>query len=499
MCVFMALFILDRHYEVHGDDKFYMDIVKFFDIENPTFVSTYAHDEEMNSLNATFVSFIKYVPGTNVTEVANHIHELFTIDELGMLIFLDDGHFELLDILMNETRLFSKGATGLIQESDIDVKMCSSLRLDSKIYTYAPVENSTVIREMYEIKGKLITTNVATWNESIGLSVPIPNIWERRNDLGGLTLMVGSIDFPILHELHSDDSNKNALYGHGYLFEIINVLASKLNFTYKIIPSIDGKWGGTDTNGNWNGLTGMLIRKEVDMVAAALTITEERLSVTSFSVPFLEGYKTLISGKNLEPIADPWIYLNIFSIAAWFLCVVLFTIITMGFALMLHIDYVHATNTSEEFKILKGLGIALSFFRQIYCDMKMTGVSARILFLTSATSTYIIFVHYTAYLTAVSTTGIEDNPIRSFQDVIKSNYKVVVVDGSNEHELLKSSQPGTPMYHVYHNIIGKDSNAILQTYEGADYLFKKEKNSLLFGHSLLSIPYEGLTGLEIQG
>ena len=235
------------------------------------------------------------------------------------------------------------------------------------------------------------------------------------------------------------------------------------------------------------------------MVAAALTMTEERLRVTSFSVPFLEGYKTLISAETLEPEADIWIYLNIFSTTAWFLCVTFVTIISVAFAGMLQINYVHSTNDSEEFKILTGLAIALSFFRQIYYEMKMTDVSARILFLTSAASTYIIFVHYTACLTAVSTTGIKESTIKSFQDVIKNNYKVVLVDSSNEHEILKSSQPGTPMHYVYHKIIGQDPNAIVQSYEEAENAVYSSKKILFFGHSLLSIPYDGLKGLEIQG
>ena len=244
---------------------------------------------------------------------------------------------------------------------------------------------------------------------------------------------------------------------------------------------------------------GMLMREEVDMVAAALTITKERLGVASFSVPFLEGYKTLISEKNLEPDSDLWIYMNIFSTSAWFVSIAVVTAISLGFAGMLHMKCVHSTYGSDEFQIMIGLGISLSFFRQIYHEIKMMEISARILFLTSAASSYIIFVHYTACLTAVSTTGITESPIRSFSDVIKNDYKVVLVDSSNEHEILKSSKPGTPMHYVYQNIIGQDPNAMVQSYEKAEEAVYSRKKTLFFGHSLLSIPYDGMQNLEIQG
>ena len=499
-CLLMAIFSLDRYNEVQGDNQFYMDILEFFGIDTPVFVSTYDYDIDTRYLNHDASStFIKYAPEKDATEVAKHINELYTLDESRIVMFLDNGHHTLLKILLNEYQLFNKGATGVLQQSDIDGKMYSAMQLDTKLYLYSSTINSTILKEVYSIKGKSVIRNIATWEENVGLSVPLPNIWERRTNMDGMILTVGTINFPVLHELLYDDSNKKELHRHGFFFEVLNILSAKLNFTYKVIPSIDGKWGGRDAKGNWNGLMGMLMREEVDMVAAALTITKERMEVASFSVPFLEGYKTLISEKNLEPDSDLWIYLNIFSTSAWFVSIAVVTAISLGFAGMLHMKCVQSTYESEEFQIMMGLGISLSFFRQIYHEVKMMEISARILFFTSAASSYIIFVHYTACLTAVSTTGITESPIRSFSDVIKNDYKVVLVDSSNEHEILKSSKPGTPMHYVYQNIIGQDPNAMVQSYEKAEEAVYSRKKTLFFGHSLLSIPYDGMQSLEIQG
>ena len=278
----------------------------------------------------------------------------------------------------------------------------------------------------------------------------------------------------------------------------MNILAAKVNCTLKVIPSVDGKWGGTDGNGTWNGLMGMLIRGEADIVAAALTITKERLMVTTFSVTLLKGYKTLMSAWNKEPVSDFWIYLNIFPTTAWILCLALIISISLGFSALSFMNYVQSINGSKEFKIMTGLGLALSFFRQIYHEVKMKGTAPRIFFLVSASSSYIIFVQYTAYLTAVSTSGIKESSIKSFDDVIKNNYKVVVVDSSTEHEILKASPTGTAMHYVYDNTMAEDTNSVVRSYEMAANAVYSEGKTLFFGNSLVSIAYDGLKSLDIK-
>jgi hypothetical protein len=47
---------------------------------------------------------------------------------------------------------------------------------------------------------------------------------------------------------------------------------SLLNFTAEVGISKDGKWGSLNVDGKtWNGMVGMLVNKETDIVTAALT------------------------------------------------------------------------------------------------------------------------------------------------------------------------------------------------------------------------------------
>ncbi len=46
----------------------------------------------------------------------------------------------------------------------------------------------------------------------------------------------------------------------GYCADVAKQLADIVGFEYQIIPVKDGKYGGTDENGTWNGMVGELIR-----------------------------------------------------------------------------------------------------------------------------------------------------------------------------------------------------------------------------------------------
>jgi selenophosphate synthetase-related protein len=49
-------------------------------------------------------------------------------------------------------------------------------------------------------------------------------------------------------------------------------LVSRLNFTAEVGISKDGKWGSLNDDGmTWNGMVGMLVNEETDIVTAGLT------------------------------------------------------------------------------------------------------------------------------------------------------------------------------------------------------------------------------------
>ncbi len=70
----------------------------------------------------------------------------------------------------------------------------TGLRLDSNFYTVdlSAGWNGTfplVVREWYRIKSTLYQIVLGTWSEGTGGQVPEPDMWERRKDLHGISLV----------------------------------------------------------------------------------------------------------------------------------------------------------------------------------------------------------------------------------------------------------------------------------------------------------------------
>lgn len=152
----------------------------------------------------TPTSFLTYEVNRDERKIAENLMQLHRIGYLNLIIFLDDGHGELLQMLVNEQQLFNSGVSGLCQESDFSGRDYK-LRLDTKLYYYSNDDNLVGLWETYAVNGITITNKIGAWNESFGLSVPPPNmvnIWQRRTSLHGLTVNVASINRRYLHEIY---------------------------------------------------------------------------------------------------------------------------------------------------------------------------------------------------------------------------------------------------------------------------------------------------------
>ncbi|CAG2239144.1 GRID1 [Mytilus edulis] len=79
--------------------------------------------------------------------------------------------------------------------------------------------------------------------------------------------------------------NKTKQYT-GISIELVKQLADGLNFTYEIKEPPDGHWGIPLDDGSWTGMVGQLQRREIDFVAAPLTVQAQREMVIDFTHPY---------------------------------------------------------------------------------------------------------------------------------------------------------------------------------------------------------------------
>eukprot|EP00116_Pleurobrachia_bachei_P010404 sb/3470666/ len=112
-------------------------------------------------------------------------------------------------------------------------------------------------------------------------------------------LKVGIVeDSPFVTYRYRQDGQKSCQLANklkcyeGLSIDIIEKLAEKFSFSYEFVEEPNGKFGspveGTD-EAEWDGLIGMLIRKEIDIGIVAFGINTAREQVVDFTVPLLTG------------------------------------------------------------------------------------------------------------------------------------------------------------------------------------------------------------------
>ncbi|XP_076314972.1 glutamate receptor ionotropic, delta-2-like [Tachypleus tridentatus] len=91
-----------------------------------------------------------------------------------------------------------------------------------------------------------------------------------------------------------DPETKEWIKSIGVIPEMLNVIKMAYGFSYKLVEPYDGQWGKNLDNGTWNGMIGMVIRKEVDLAASSITMMDKRETVIDFTVPFFQESSTIL-------------------------------------------------------------------------------------------------------------------------------------------------------------------------------------------------------------
>ncbi|GBM10279.1 Glutamate receptor ionotropic, delta-1 [Araneus ventricosus] len=122
--------------------------------------------------------------------------------------------------------------------------------------------------------------------------------------------------------------------GEGFSFEIVKQLSLHFNFTYDIVVPYDQDFGVLINGTRWTGLIGMLLNNEADMVAAPLSITQERQNAVTFSSSLYKDSLGLMLTRpetqhNNEALLAPftntvWVSVVVVALA---MCPVLYTLI----------------------------------------------------------------------------------------------------------------------------------------------------------------------------
>ena len=153
-------------------------------------------------------------------------------------------------------------------------------RIDSEVYVYERDRNGHVlVSEVYSIAGTVHRKFVNKWQEG-SFTKPMVMKWDRRRDFSNLTLNVAVNKlYPfVLYQDSRDATDEEVIIGgiRGIVIDILRCFHDIYGTRLEFRKSGDGQWGSERENGSWTGLVGMLVKHDVDLVAAPLTVTLSR-------------------------------------------------------------------------------------------------------------------------------------------------------------------------------------------------------------------------------
>ncbi|XP_071568283.1 glutamate receptor ionotropic, delta-1 isoform X1 [Temnothorax nylanderi] len=278
--------------------------------------------------------------------------------------------------------------------------------------------------------------------------------------------------------------------GKGYAFYLLELLSSKLNFTYTIIPPEQHVLGNSQS-----GIISLLHEKKVDMAAAFLPILPELRKYCTFSTALEQSELTVLMKRPQESATGSGL-LAPFDQTVWLL--VLASVITVG-----PIIYIFATYRaklwnepdSENYSFFSCVWFVYGSLLKQGTNIIATTDSTRILFATWWIFILILTSFYTANLTAFLTRPQFTLPINNVEDIVRKGYQWVTYKGRTLDFLLSRV---SPLFNDTEELsslnITRWKNHSITSYEyPVDAIFNAiEKNKLFLGenHYLQSLIFE---------
>ena len=276
------------------------------------------------------------------------------------------------------------------------------------------------------------------WPLEMHASYIFPNLLTGYNNI---TLVFVTIPWPpyIIKQASGDYS--------GYYVHLMDMIAQKLNFTYRITESFDGQYGSIE-NGEWTGMIRQLMDKKAD-IAGILTQSYERgQQTTQMSTALRVGYEVVMYHKP-EPMAMSIdILVKPFSLNVWFVFLAI---------LIASMTLFHTSQTVQRDNLFSGdygTYILRSTLNQgaVWSPSQM---SSRVIYGFYTVGWIILVATYTGYLVSFLSVKKDVIPFTTMSELAaNSEYKLGILGGSYIHSVvLMNYTESTPFWHLQSKLL----------------------------------------------
>ena len=435
-------------------EQFVGDIISTWKLLSPTIVV----DENLLELCRTHQWVLCLVSDNE--ELARHLEVIHQGRKQDGIIFANEGQKELLPELDILAPSIFRSNYPIFMPIGYSVDI--NLRLDSNIIFFEEGSHGEYeLHDIYEVKqGPTIMNTLGYWNNKSGIILQKSmNRWDRRTDLEGATFKSGVMSNAWAY--FKRDMNGSIVGSEGYFQEMLFFITDKLNLT------IETKELGTEyatklENGSWTGWIGQLQRKEVDVVSSGVGVRFQRSFVMDYPFATARSRITLIAAIPKGAAPNMWVYVRVLGVHQLIVFVLALTLITILLSLL---NFLLEDETSKEFGTKRGsrngyqldstfasFALVSLYTIQMGSHTNSRKMTPRLLTLTASFITFLIFVAFSTKITAEMTSSPSEIPVRTFEDVIKHNYKIVTFSPYYA-QLLRNAKPGTAKNIVYNSYL----------------------------------------------
>ncbi|NWT55878.1 GLRK protein, partial [Erythrocercus mccallii] len=257
----------------------------------------------------------------------------------------------------------------------------------------------------------------------------------------------------------------------GYCMELLAALAGMLRFQYRVKVVADGQYGAVSAGGNWSGMVGEILRREADIAVAPLTVTSAREEVVSFTTPFLQtGIGILLRKDTASQDMSFFHFLSPFSKETW--TALLFAYLLTCFCLFLvarlsPCEWNEPKNEENHFTFLNSLWFGAGALALQGATPRPQALSVRVIAVVWWLFTLALLAAYIANFTALLSSGSEQLPIQTFEDLVKQrNLEFGTLEGSSTFYYFKNSK--NPIHQmIYEYMEKRREHVLVKTYQEA--------------------------------
>uniref|UniRef100_T1J6L5 Ionotropic glutamate receptor C-terminal domain-containing protein n=1 Tax=Strigamia maritima TaxID=126957 RepID=T1J6L5_STRMM len=239
----------------------------------------------------------------------------------------------------------------------------------------------------------------------------------------------------------------------GYCGSIIEIIQEFINFTFIVIPTPDGQYGGIYNNNTPYGMLAILDKNEAD-IGTVMTITSDRAKIADF-LPSIANAEGVIVYRQHGVNQRLFFYFEPFSNDVW-ICIFFITFLTAVLLTVNKYNY-----ESKRRNILPNL---IYYLLQCFYTLLLTGVLVIVSNLASNIIleifhffSMLMFTSYTSTLTSILAISKEYIPFESLEELVyHTDYAICTLKKSPEEEIIRTAK--LPLFSAAWRKVQKNAN-----------------------------------------